>query len=186
MQSARIVRLGGILIGGVISTLLLAAFIVPPLLSWNEYRSEIEDLASNLLSQQVKIDGDIELRLLPVPMVRVGDMHILAGEQGKNIAAVGSLDVSLSAIEMLFGNVSVTRLTLSEVKLSLVQSGKGTWSVDGFSGGNAEEKEGIQNFQLDDFRINNSTVKLIQKDGSTTDISILDLALRHYFSCIFF
>lgn len=178
MQSARIVRLGGILIGGILSTLLLAAFIVPPLLSWNEYRSEIEALAGNLLNQHVKIDGDIELRLLPVPMVRVGDMHILAAEQGKNIAAVGSLDVSLSAVEMLFGNVSVTRLTLSEVKLTLVQSGKGAWSVDGFSGNNAEEKEDIQDFQLDDFRIKNSAVKVIQSDGLITDVTILDLGLN--------
>lgn len=178
MQSARILRLGGILIGGVISTLLLAAFIVPPLLSWNEYRSEIESLAGNLLNQQVKIDGDIELRLLPVPIVRVGDVQILAADQDKNIAAVGSLDVSLSAIEMLFGNVSVTRLTLSEVELSLVQSQKGAWSVDGLPSSDGEEKGGIQNFQLDDFRINNSAVKLIQKDGATTDVSILDLGLN--------
>ena len=178
MQSARIVRLGGILIGGIISTLLLAAFIVPPLLSWNEYRGEVEAIAGNLLNQQVKIDGDIELRLLPVPIVRVGDMHILSAEQGSNIADVGSLDVSLSAVEMLLGNVSVTRLTLSEVQLSLVQSPKGGWSVEGLSSSNAEPKEDIQDIQLDDFRINNSELKVIQSDGSITDISILDLGLN--------
>lgn len=178
MQSTRIVRLGGIVIGGVISTLVLAAFIVPPLLSWNEYRSEVEALASNLLSQQVKIDGDIELRLLPVPIVRVGDVHILAAEHDKDIAAVGSLDVSLSAVEMLFGNVSVTRLTLSEVELSLVESQKGAWSVDGLSGGDGETKDGIQNFQLDDVRIHNSAIKIVQSDGTTTDVSILDLGLN--------
>lgn len=178
MQSTRILRLGGILIGGVISTLVLVAFIVPPLLSWDEYRSEVEALASNLLNQQVKIDGDIELRLLPVPIVRVGDVHIIAAEHDKNIVAVGSLDVSLSAVDMLFGNVSVTRLTLSDVKLSLVQSQKGAWSVEGLSGGDGEAKDDIQNFQLDDFRINNSAIKVIQSDGTTTDVSILDLGLN--------
>jgi uncharacterized protein involved in outer membrane biogenesis len=117
MQTTRVLRFGGMLIGGIVSSLLLAAFILPPLLDWNEYRSNVEKAAKNLLNMELKIDGDLEIRLLPVPTVLVNDMRLLSSSKDKNIATAGSLDVALSAMALLSGNVEVSHLTLGAAKL---------------------------------------------------------------------
>lgn len=173
MQVAKILRISGIIFGSIFGTLLLAAFVVPPLLDWNEYRDEVEGAASNLLNKQVKINGDLEISFLPVPTVRVSDLHILAPDNENTIATVGSLDVAMSAMALLYGDVKVSRLTLSALKLSLIQSQSGDWSVEGLAGGDGEA--GGKGFQLDDFRIKDSAIKLVQSDGTITDVSNLAL-----------
>lgn len=173
MDTARVLRLGGMLVGGIIATFILAAFIVPPFLDWNKYRGQVESAASSLLDQQVKIDGDLKVSILPIPTVNVTSVRLLGTTEEISIATVGSLDVALSAMSLLSGNVNISRLTLDDAKLSLLQSSSGDWTVEGLVTRPSEGE--TQSFDLDDFRVVNSEISLIQSDGTATTVSNLML-----------
>lgn len=61
---------------------LSAAFAVPMFVDWNSYRTEFEQRTSQILGRKVQVAGDVDLRLLPTPTVRLFDVR-LADAKGR-------------------------------------------------------------------------------------------------------
>ena len=82
-------------IAGLIVALLAALFAVPYAVDWNGYRGVFEEQASRMLDREVRIGGDVSLRLLPVPYVRFEKPRIADAEYGEALFRADSFTMWL-------------------------------------------------------------------------------------------
>ncbi|NBP72806.1 MAG: AsmA family protein [Alphaproteobacteria bacterium] len=61
--------------GGLVVFLVAAALIVPGLIDWHSYKSEISAEAKKVTGRTLEIAGDLELGILPTPHVRASDIR---------------------------------------------------------------------------------------------------------------
>ena len=54
-------------IAGLLVVLLGSLFAVPYFVDWNSYRGVFEAEASRIIGREVRVGGDVDLRLLPAP-----------------------------------------------------------------------------------------------------------------------
>ena len=102
--------LGSVLIG----LLLLAvgaAWLVPPMLDWAQYRGEIATLASRQVGRAVRIDGPVTLLLLPEPTLMASGVHIDESGDGARFA-VQTLRLRVALGALLAGRVDARELVL--------------------------------------------------------------------------
>ncbi|MEO1265181.1 MAG: AsmA family protein, partial [Pseudomonadota bacterium] len=63
-------------IGALLTAVLVALFAIPPFIDWNTYRGVFEVEASRIIGRDVRVSGDVALRLLPQPYVSFEDIVI--------------------------------------------------------------------------------------------------------------
>jgi uncharacterized protein involved in outer membrane biogenesis len=110
-----------IVIGVVIIIALAAAFVVPHLVPWTNYRGRMEMLASQSLGTPVKIKGDIAFSLLPAPHLVLHQIEI--GPPGKPVLSAGSASADFSLIDFLRDRYTMTKLVLRQPALDLTIGG---------------------------------------------------------------
>jgi uncharacterized protein involved in outer membrane biogenesis len=91
--------------------LLAAAWLLPSVLDWNRYRSEIAALASDTLAQKVTIEGPIALTLLPQPMLTAARVNVAAGDHEVAVS-VARLRVRVALGALLAGRIDARELVL--------------------------------------------------------------------------
>ena len=94
-----------------------AAFIVPRLIPWGNYRDRMEALATEALGTHVAINGDIRFSLLPQPHLSLMDVAVGPGQTP--VMAVKSVDADFSLMDFLRDRYSMTRLVLDHPVLEL-------------------------------------------------------------------
>jgi uncharacterized protein involved in outer membrane biogenesis len=82
-------------IGIAVILALVAALLGPVFIDWDQYRSEIEAEASQMVGAPVRVAGAIDVRLLPTPSLNLGDVQIGS--------ALSSQKVTARALAMEFG-----------------------------------------------------------------------------------
>ena len=60
---------------------LIAALVGPFFINWGDYRTVLEREATRLTGLEIKVDGDIEARLLPSPRLQLQSVSIGSGEE---------------------------------------------------------------------------------------------------------
>ena len=103
---------------------LVSAIVAPLVVDWNRYRASIETEASRLTGLNVRINGAIEARLLPSPVVTVHDVDAgVAGREPQLRAGMLKLDLALGPL--LNGKVQAgqVRLIAPQFTLRLDRSG---------------------------------------------------------------
>jgi len=106
-----------IVIGVVVILALAAAFVVPHLVPWGNYRARMEALAGQALGTPVKIKGDIAFSLLPAPHLTLGDVEI--GPPQQPVLSVGAASADFSLIDFLRDRYSMTSLVLDHPELAI-------------------------------------------------------------------
>lgn len=102
----------------ILVVVLSAALAVPYLVDWNAERSLVEAQLSNLLGQQVKIRGGIDLKLLPTPYLQLADVEVADPAAGTDIrAAELHLEIALAAL--MRGEVDFVEARLVRPQLRL-------------------------------------------------------------------
>ncbi len=96
-----------------------AAFVVPALVDWNQYRPLIERTASGILGRKVSILGDIDIVLLPEPHLRAS--NIAAGNPVRDGAALTaeSVDLNLSLQALVSGRIEAGSVRLVRPAVTL-------------------------------------------------------------------
>ncbi len=108
----RAIRLVWALPAGLFTILLLAAWLVPLALDWNQYRETVAGLASRSLGRGVIIDGPIVLRLLPEPSLIAGKVSFSDQDsQGVQVSA-RELRLRLGLWPLLAGHIDARELVL--------------------------------------------------------------------------
>ncbi len=106
-----------IVLGVLVILVLAAAFIVPHVIPWGNYRGRLELLASQALGTPVRINGDIGFVLLPAPHLVLNDLAV--GPQQRPVLSVTSASADFSLIDFLRDHYSMTNLVLEHPELDL-------------------------------------------------------------------
>jgi hypothetical protein len=98
--------------------LLLIVWIVPAMLDWNRYRTEIADFAAAELGRPVSIGGGITLKLLPRALLTAADVTF--PDQGDGVSArLHALRLEVAILPLLRGRLVVRDLVLGAPALTL-------------------------------------------------------------------
>ena len=121
-----------ILLGLVIAAL-ITVLAAPYFIDWNQYKSQIEAQASNLLGRQLKVAGDVHLRLLPAPYMRLENITVSAPDAGPDAPALLKADAFrlwLSAPPLLRGVIEVQEIEIDTPRLrfAIDENGNSNWS----------------------------------------------------------
>lgn len=119
-------------LGGILVAILAALFAVPALIDWNGYRGVFEEEASRALGRDVRLGGNVNLRLLPAPYVSFEKMRISdpASISGEPLFRTDSFTMWLAISPMLQGVLQANQVELTNpvVKLAVNEDGEGNWN----------------------------------------------------------
>ena len=112
---------------GFSSSFFAALFAVPNFIDWNGYRGVFEEEASKVLGREVRVGGEVNLKLLPVPYVRFEKVRIanVSGQTGEPFVRAESFTMWLSGPALLRGVLEASEVELDKPVLSLAVDGKG-------------------------------------------------------------
>lgn len=97
---------------------LLTVWIVPAMLDWNRYRTEIAQFAAAELGRPVTIGGDVTLKLLPRTVLTAADVTF--PDQGDGVSAhLQALRLEVAVGPLLRGRLVVRDLVLGAPALTL-------------------------------------------------------------------
>ncbi len=121
---------GLLYIAGFIALALAALFAVPHFIDWNGYRGVFEEEATRILGREVRVGGNVNVRLLPAPFVSFEKVRIAdtTGTAGEPFFRTESFTMKLSVPPLLKGIIEANEIELTRPVLRL--------AVDGEGGGN--------------------------------------------------
>lgn len=123
-----------IIIGVLLSLTIAALLIVPSFIDWTGYRVEIAQKMKEATGRDLLIGGDIAFSLVPSPILRVNDIHLsnVEGAASNDMIAIRQLDVQVSFLPLLGGNVHIQSIRLIEpvIHLEMMANGQGNWSLN--------------------------------------------------------
>lgn len=160
-----------------------AILILPQMIPSDVYRDRIQTAATSALGRDVRVEGDINVRVFPRIEARAGATTIANPEDFGEapFASMGELRAAVKLIPLIFQRVEIDEFVLVEPNIALVvaESGTNNWTFD-VAGGNeqspGQQNTGISNAALGDVRIVNGMVSFEdRKTGDTHRISELDL-----------
>lgn len=111
--------------------ILAAAFAAPYVVDWNTYRSVFEAQASKLAGRPVRVAGDVDLTILPVPEVRFDQVSIAdrSGSFDAPSASAEAFRMALSIPPLLRGKIEARKIELDQLslRLGLTADGQVDW-----------------------------------------------------------
>ena len=111
-------------IGIAVILALLAALIGPLFIDWGEYRAAIESQASQMVGAPVRVGGAIDVRLLPTPSLKLGDVQIGPAASAEKVTARGlAMEFGLGALMQGEFRASQVALDRPEMRVGLDRSG---------------------------------------------------------------
>ncbi len=102
----------------VLTTMLIAPYFV----DWNGQRGVLEAQLARALGQKVTIGGDIDLKLLPTPYLRL-NQTVIGSDEGPVRIGIRHLDFELAVAPLLHGEIDIVEGRLEEpiIRLALQQ-----------------------------------------------------------------
>lgn len=161
-------------IGSLLILALAALFAGPHFVDWNVYRGVFEEEASRILGRDVRVGGDVNLRLLPAPYVRFEKLRIAdtTGIAGAPLFSAESFTMWLSVPPLLKGALEAKRIELERpsVTLAVNDEGYGNWrSLNAGYGSLPFVPTGVE---LQSVHISDGTVALnLQRGGEVAHLS---------------
>src|SRR5690606_33032457 len=109
----------------------------PLFIDWSNYRSDIEAYGERITGRQVKVNGAISVRLLPAPILRVGDVRVSnpveAAEPDLLVARM--IEAELSLAPLLRGKIEITSVEVDQPVIEAeALAGGGTWELSPMGG----------------------------------------------------
>lgn len=127
MKRALPYLLGGVAIIG------LGVLVGPYFVDWNKYKPQIIEQAKTKAGYDVRIDGDINLVVLPSPRLKIEGLSV-AAPRGKepNLLSVKRADVSVDLLPLLSGSISIdtVRIVSPDIRLEILPDGSNSWMSD--------------------------------------------------------
>jgi uncharacterized protein involved in outer membrane biogenesis len=124
-------------IGGILVVVLCALFGAPYAIDWNAYRGSLEEEASRALGRQVRVVGEVAVRLLPSPYIslegiRIADLPMEGFDPaGQPILKAEQLAIGLAIAPLMRGTLEATEISLikPEISLRISPAGRGNWQL---------------------------------------------------------
>ncbi|MBV8744551.1 MAG: AsmA family protein, partial [Xanthobacteraceae bacterium] len=103
---------------------LVTALVGPMFVDWGRFRTNFEAHASRLAGQPVRINGHIDVRLLPIPAVRLQGIDIGPPDSKAPLSA-RELDAELSLPSLMRGELRATVLRIDAPRFALQRDTEG-------------------------------------------------------------
>ncbi len=114
--------------------LIAGLVVVPGIIDWNSYKSEIAEQVRKATGRELIIAGDIEMTLLPKPALSAENVSLgsVEGASEPDLVALRSVEVRIALAPLLGGNIRIETVRLVEprVYLEVLSDGRTTWSFD--------------------------------------------------------
>ncbi len=117
----------------VLVVLFAALLIGPSFVDWNKYKPQIIEQAKTMAGYDVKIDGDLNLSLLPSPRLKIEGLSVAAPKgETQPLLAMKRAEVSVSVLPLLVGAIEVDtiRLINPDIRLETMADGTTSWMSD--------------------------------------------------------
>lgn len=152
-------------VGAALVLSLVAAFIGPVFVDWNGYRDRIETAATRILCREVNIAGDLDVRLLPQPVITTGRIDI-ADASGVALATVEATNLHLDLGALLLGGIEVTALDLDRPRVAFANDAEGrfNWGPAGAGGCRAD----LAGVTFQNASVSNGTVSFVDAVSSAS------------------
>jgi uncharacterized protein involved in outer membrane biogenesis len=129
-------------LSGLIVLLVAAALIVPSVIDWNGYKSEISAEVRKVTGRTLKITGDLEFTVLPAPRLRISGARLsnAPGAAAAHMMSFQELRVSVALLPLLRGDIEIGQVDLIEpvIELEKLPNGQMNWllvpEADGSAG----------------------------------------------------
>lgn len=110
---------------------LLAALIVPPLVSISRYKGQITHLISASLGRPVRL-ASVEARLLPRPGFVLTDLTVDEDPEygAEPVLHANTVTASIGLLPLWRGRLEIGRISVDEASVNLVRSAKGHWNME--------------------------------------------------------
>jgi uncharacterized protein involved in outer membrane biogenesis len=108
--------------GGLLIVVFAALFAVPLAIDWNSYRGVFEEEASRMLGREVRVQGNVAVRLLPSPYVHAEKLRIggaVGEETGRPLFRADGFTMWLSVPPLLKGIVEAQTVEIVKPVLEL-------------------------------------------------------------------
>jgi uncharacterized protein involved in outer membrane biogenesis len=119
-------------LGTIIVIIAAAVAIIVSTMSFDDLRPLIQDEARKATGRDLAIGGPIALQLSLTPSIQVEDVSFANAEWGSRpaMATVKAIDLQVSLIDLLGGEIKIDRLVLVEpdILLETNAEGRGNWS----------------------------------------------------------
>lgn len=121
-----------VLLGVLVVAALATLFVGPILIDWDRYRGAIEEEASRRAGRDVRIGGQIQVRLLPVPYIHIGRLRVAdtTAAIGEPLFKAEALTMRLALSPLIAGSIEARHVELSNPVLNIVldDKGGGNWA----------------------------------------------------------
>ena len=174
---------------GLVVIVIGAALIVPSLIDWNGYKSEIAAQVKDATGRDLTIGGDLDLGVLPSPHLLAADVRLAnaPGASSPDMARLKTLEVDVRLMPLLSGRVEVASVRLVEpvIELEKMADGRVNWQFapppavgagagapappSGQPEANAAGRPPGAGIQLDDIRIEGGTVIYRDRTSGTVE-----------------
>lgn len=104
-------------LAALLAALLLAVVIAPYWLDWNRYRGDVALLLRDAIGAEMRIQGDMRLRLLPIPEFDADNIEI--GPAARPILSAERLTFSLAPIALLRSTIKINAARIDRPVIAL-------------------------------------------------------------------
>lgn len=116
---------------GLCVLLVAAALIIPSVIDWNDYKTEISAEVRKATGRTLDISGDLEFTVLPAPRLRISGARLsnAAGATAAHMVALKELRVSVALLSLLQGEIEIGHVDLIDpvIELEKLSDGRMNW-----------------------------------------------------------
>ena len=127
----RVIKWGGIVLGGILVLLVLAALLLPTLVNLDRYRGVLTSRASKALGREVTL-GSLQVDLWRGIGAEAKGIQIAQapGFGSEPFVAADALRVRVQFLPLLHGQLKVSTAVLEKPRIRLLHTADGRWSID--------------------------------------------------------
>ncbi|MEM7290007.1 MAG: AsmA family protein, partial [Pseudomonadota bacterium] len=113
-------------VGLLIVVALFSALLAPYFVNWERFTDEFEAQASRLVGQPVKVGGQSNLRLLPLPYISFEDLEVGRNADGSPLMTVEQFSLNAELFPFLSGEVRIVEMAMLRPRVNLKVEENGT------------------------------------------------------------
>jgi len=156
-----------VILGVLVVAALTALFALPAMIDWDRYRGAIEEEASRRAGREVRIGGQINVRLLPAPYIHIERLRIAdtTAAIGEPLFKAEAVTIRLALSPLLSGAIEARRVELTAPVLNLVldENGSGNWTSLGSRAGEAVVPARVT---FDDLNVSDGALVIRESNGN--------------------
>ncbi|MBN9083460.1 MAG: hypothetical protein BGP04_14615 [Rhizobiales bacterium 62-17] len=109
----------------VLLAVLTALLVGPWFIDWDARRGEIEALLGEATGLTVSIAGDLDVKLLPVPRMHLGQVSVRQAANGPVVATAADVSLEMAVAPLLHGAFRFVEMRIAQPRVTLAGDGAG-------------------------------------------------------------